>query len=61
MSEAPTVVYGDGALFERRCIKCGRIVKAYKKIKFDYQGQPIGNNAICKKHGRTQMLWQGYY
>ena len=55
------VVYGDGATFIPRCEKCNRFVKAYKSIKFDSQGQPKGNTAICKKHGRTKMLWQGYY
>lgn len=59
--EERMIVYGDGATFVPKCEKCHRYAKPYKKIKFDYQGQPVGNNAVCKKHGRTTMLWQGYY
>lgn len=55
------LVFGDGATFVPVCVKCNRFVKPYKRVRFDYQGQPKGNNAICKKHGRTQMLFEGYY
>ena len=54
------VSFRNGAMFVPRCNKCGRIVKAYKSVRFDGNGQPKGNNAMCKKCGRTQMIWEGY-
>jgi len=59
--ESPVVTYGEGATFVRQCPKCNRYVKAYKKIRFDYQGQPIGHNARCTKHGKIEMYFIGYY
>lgn len=55
------IVYGEGATFVPVCEKCGRFVKPYKQIKFNHEGQPVGNTAKCKKHGRTKMIFEGYY
>ncbi len=60
------VVYGgggrenDGAMFVPVCEKCGRFVKADKKIMFDGNGQPRGETATCKRCGRTTMPFEGY-
>lgn len=54
------VVFGS-AHFVPVCEKCNRFVKPYKKIKLNYFGQPVGNNAVCKKHGRTTMIFEGHY
>jgi hypothetical protein len=55
------ITYGEGMTFVPVCEKCGRFVKAYKAVKRDINGQPVGNNAVCKKHGRTKMIFEGYY
>jgi len=54
------VYYGeDNASFVPVCIKCGRFVKADKEVMFNEMG-PVGDNAICSKCGRIQMLFEGY-
>lgn len=55
------VVYDEGMTFVPVCMKCGRFVKAPKKMRTDYQGQPKGNHAKCSRCGPTQMLFEGYY
>lgn len=56
------VVYGEGAHFIPVCSKCYRFVKPYKRVKFGGEhAQPVGNNAVCKMHGRTTMIFEGYY
>lgn len=59
--EERIVCYGENAIFVPKCPTCGQYVKAYRRVKFDYEGQPKGPNGTCKTHGRIQMLWQGYY
>ena len=54
------LIYGDGASFIPRCQTCGRIVKADAEMTFDYEGQPVGENATCSKCGRVQMIFEGY-
>jgi uncharacterized protein with PIN domain len=61
VNESPLITFGDGMTFERRCEKCNRFVKPFKRVKVDGQGQPKGNNATCRKCGRTRMLFIGYY
>jgi hypothetical protein len=58
----PRVTFGkdDGATFVRVCEKCCRFVRPFKRVKFDYNGQPVGFNAWCKVHGKTKMFFQGY-
>lgn len=58
-SEAPTVQYRGGALFARTC-HCGRFVKPSKRVKMGVNG-PVGSNARCRKCGRVQMTFLGYY
>jgi uncharacterized Zn finger protein len=55
------LVYGEGAHFVPVCETCGRFVKADKEVLFDAWDQPKGPNATCKKCGRVQMLWEGWY
>jgi hypothetical protein len=55
------VCFGEGATFVPVCHKCGRFVRPYKRVTFNGDGQPVGNNAHCKRCGRTRMLFEGYY
>lgn len=57
------LVYGDeGATFIPVCEKCGRFVKADGTVSFngfgDYKKAP---NATCKKCGRIEMIFEGFY
>lgn len=60
------LVYGEddefgGASFIPRCMKCGRAVKADKKISFNGEGQPAKQpNATCSRCGRIEMIFEGY-
>lgn len=60
-TEMRRVVYGEGATFVPVCEKCFKFVKADPELKTDSYGQPVGPNATCKKDGRVQMLFEGYY
>lgn len=58
----PRIKYTNGAVFIRRCIKCGKFVKPDSTIKqslwdgrLDYRP-----NAECKKCGRTSMIFEGF-
>ena len=51
---------GDGAAFIPVCEKCGRFVRADPQLTFDFNGQPVGDTATCKRCGRTTMLFEGY-
>jgi hypothetical protein len=56
------IAYGDeGATFVPVCKTCGRFVKADAKILVSHALGPIAPNATCKKCGRTEMLFEGYY
>jgi len=63
--EAPMATFdvdGEDATFTRVCPKCGKYVKADAEAWFDYNGQPTkGPNATCKKCGRVQMEFEGYF
>jgi len=57
------VSFEGGATFIPVCMKCGRYVKADKTIKTSLEGcikhgEP---NAICKKCGRVEMNFEGYF
>ncbi len=59
--ESPKVTY-DGAVFVRACPECGRFVKADQEIYFHVDGPPkTAPNATCKKHGRVEMPFEGFY
>lgn len=62
--QRPMVGYdtdGDGpATFERSCPKCGRLVRADENVTVDGRGQPVGDNATCKRCGRVAMPFVGY-
>ena len=60
-NESLWIRYAGGATFVRVCEKCGRFVKAYKKITLNGLGELTNkNNAHCKKCGKTKMLFQGF-
>ena len=56
------VVYDGGATFVPVCEKCGRFVKADKAIEVsDISGLKKQPNATCKKCGRVEMLFEGFF
>ncbi len=56
------VVYEEGATFIPVCENCGRFVKKDREIWFNELGQlKEAPNATCKKCGRVQMIFEGYY
>ena len=60
-NESLWVRYTGGATFIRVCEKCGRFVKAYKKITLNGLGELSDrNNGRCKKCGKTKMIFQGF-
>jgi len=61
--ESPRIIYGEGAQFIRACPKCGRFVKPDEEILFGgFDEQPKKQpNATCKKCGRVEMPFEGYY
>lgn len=49
-------------MFVPRCHKCNRFVKADEVIFVNEEtGLKPGPNADCKKCGRTEMLFQGFF
>lgn len=52
---------GEIAVFIPVCIKCGQFVKADKTIKFGEAGLKPESNATCKKHGRVEMIFEGFF
>jgi NAD-dependent SIR2 family protein deacetylase len=59
--DSPTVIYGGGAMFERRCPTCGRLVKADEMVSYNFDGALIEKpNATCKKCGRVSMPFMGH-
>lgn len=60
----PVILYegigGEFPVYYRVCPKCGRYVKADERTKLpEYQGNEP--NATCKKCGRVQMPFCGWY
>jgi hypothetical protein len=59
--------YGDAdsehgkALFVPVCPTCARFVKPDEKSKFDADGQLKEPNATCKKCGRVEMPFEGWF
>ena len=58
------ITYGD-MTFLRRCPECKRFVKADKILKYEKNGlgeiRITETNATCKKHGRINMEFIGYF
>lgn len=52
---------GHGAHFIPVCEKCGRFAKADEIVEFNSDGLKNSPNADCKKCGRTQMIFEGWY
>lgn len=56
------IVYEGGATFVPVCEKCGRFVKADKTIEVsEMNGLKKQPNSTCKKCGRVEMLFEGFY
>lgn len=56
------ITYEGGAVFVPVCEKCGRFVKADKTIEVsEMSGLKKQQNATCKKCGRVEMLFEGFY
>lgn len=61
------VSYGEAdsetgrAQFVPVCVTCGRFVTADKTIRFGSHTIAPGPNATCKKCGRTEMLFEGFF
>lgn len=57
-----TIAYESGALFERRCPVCSKMVKADNEVmENEITGPSKGPNATCKVHGRIAMRFLGYF
>lgn len=55
------VQYDGGATFVPVCKKCGRFVKADKRILVnEMTGLKSGPTATCSKCGRTEMPFEGF-
>lgn len=55
------IIYEDGVCFVPVCEKCGRFVRADKTIWLNgLMGLADEPNAICKKCGRTKMIFEGF-
>ena len=55
------IVYGDGAYFIPICSICGRFVRADKEIFANDFGLKKQSNATCKKCGRIEMIFEGFF
>lgn len=55
------IVYGGGATFVPKCIKCGRFVKPNEVIRFDGFGVKDEPNAVCKRCGPVKMIFEGFF
>ena len=56
------ISYGEeGATFIPICKECGRIVKPDASVYFNGLGEVSKRpNATCSKHGRINMIFEGY-
>ena len=61
--DGPYQSYAGGALYCRRCPTCGRIVEADESILINGLDEVVdeGSNATCRKCGRVQMEFLGWY
>lgn len=56
------IIYGDGAMFVRRCAKCCRFVRAPKTMLFNLEGNYIEeDNTHCIKCGPTHLIFEGFF
>ena len=55
------ICYGEDAVFIPVCSECGRFVKADKSVIIgEESGLKKQPNATCKKHGRVEMIFEGF-
>lgn len=60
--EGPYQGYAGGALFTRRCSKCGRVVKADPTITINGLEELVSeDNATCSRCGRVEMNFLGWF
>jgi len=61
-AEEKRIVYGDGAVFIRRCKNCYRFVKAPESMMFNRLGNYVETkNTICSRCGATSLIFEGFY
>ena len=61
MENERLISYNGGAVFVRKCPRCGRYVQADKTImSSDESGLKDQANGTCAKHGRVKMLFCGF-
>ena len=53
--------YHGNAIFVPVCPKCGRFVKADDSIFINDSGLKKQSNATCKKCGRIEMPFEGFF
>lgn len=61
--EEKRIIYGDGAMFLKRCKKCCRFVKVPESMSFSQlDGHYIETeNTVCSKCGSTSLMFEGFY
>ena len=56
------IVYVGGATFVPVCEKCGRFVRSDEKIIINGLEELVRQpNATCKRCGRVEMLFEGFF
>lgn len=61
-AEEKRIIYGDGAMFIKRCKKCCRFVKAPENMMFNGFGEYVEEeNTVCSKCGPTSLIFEGFY
>jgi hypothetical protein len=55
------IEYEGGAVFVPVCSQCGRFVKADDTIIVNMDGLAPQPNATCKRCGRVEMLFEGFF
>ena len=56
------LIYGDGAMFLRRCAKCCRFIKAPKTMSFSKFTERYieEDNTVCSQCGPTHLIFEGF-
>lgn len=52
---------GGTPVFIPVCEKCGRFVKADQTVEINYDGLKNQPNATCRKCGRIEMVFEGFF
>lgn len=61
-ADGPYIAYNGGATFIRRCSKCNRFVRADRRVFVNEEtGLKKAPNATCRRCGRVEMVFIGFY